>query len=384
MIMNLSNKINSFIGSHSTDIFLAILFISTVGCILQISGTSWDVTSHLLNRPETFFTPSHTLLYSGVGLLVISAAISLYLLLNNKQIRANSYITAFKLLIIGSILSLVAGPSDYLWHQTFGIDGLLSPTHLTLITGMLINSIGVVLGLSRIIIHLPTARQQKLSSAALIPAFAAMWLTIIWFVYMFSLPLSKGPHFNFNLNPVFESIIAVILLPLLGSMVFVTTSRTFRKFGAASGVMAIVIGINSMTNIIPSNQFISFLPWYLMLMIPAVISDLVLNNISITKKIDIQRSVIIAGALIGSSFYIFGYPMLPMTFAEPISYTFHSIGDILVNFIRTLPLVFAITLAPAVAMGIAGAVLSTKKIETPQINISGSEDMNKNKVAEIR
>ncbi len=384
MIMILSKKINSFIGSHSTDIFLAILFISTVGCMLQISGTSWDVTSHLLNRPETFFTPSHTLLYSGVGLLVASAAISLYLLLNNKQVRGNSYITAFKLLIIGSTLSLVAGPSDYLWHQKFGIDGLLSPTHLTLITGMLINSIGVVLGLSRITIHLPTARQQKLSSAALIPAFAAMWLTIIWFVYMFSLPLSKGPHFNFNLNPVFESIIAVILLPLLGSMVFVTTSRTFRKFGAASGVMAIVIGVNSMTNIIPSNQFISFLLWYLMLMIPAVISDLVLNNISITKKIDIQRSVIIAGALIGSSFYIFGYPMLPMTFAEPISYTFHSISDILVNFIRTLPLVFAITLAPAVAMGIAGAVLSTKKIETPQINISGSKDMNKNKVAEIK
>ena len=62
--------------------------------------------------------------------------------------------------------------------------------------------------------------------------------------------------------------------------------------------------------------------------------------------------------------------MLPMTFAEPISYTFHSISDILVNFIRTLPLVFAITLAPAVAMGITGAVLSTKKIETPQVNSS--------------
>jgi len=276
------------------------------------------------------------------------------------------------LIIIGSTLSLVAGPSDYLWHQTFGIDGLLSPTHLTLITGMLINSIGVVLGLSRIIIHLPTARQQKLSSSVLIPALAAMWLTIIWFVYMFSLPLSKGQHFNFNLNPIFESIIAVILLPLLGSMVFVTTSRTFCKFGAASGVMAIMIGINSMTNIIPSNQFISFLPWYLMLMIPAVISDLVLNNISITNKIGIQRSVIIAGALIGSSFYIIGYPMLPMTFAEPLSYTFHSIGDILVNFIRTLPLVITLTLATAMAIGIAGAVLSTKKIETPQINISGS------------
>ena len=164
---------------------------------------------------------------------------------------------------------------------------------------MLINSVGVVLGLSRITVHLPITRQQKLSTATLIPAFATMWLTIIWFVYMFSLPLSKGPHFNFNLNPIFESIIAVILLPLLGSMVFITISRTFCKFGAASGVMAIMIGINSMTNIIPSNQFISFLPWYLMLSIPAVISDLILNKPSISNRINTQRSMIIAGAIIG-------------------------------------------------------------------------------------
>jgi ascorbate-specific PTS system EIIC-type component UlaA len=81
--------------------------------------------SHLLGRPETFFTPPHTMLYTGVALLIIFATIGAYLLRkNNKEIRTESFSTALGLLIIGSAVSLVAGPSDYLWHQKFGVDGL--------------------------------------------------------------------------------------------------------------------------------------------------------------------------------------------------------------------------------------------------------------------
>jgi hypothetical protein len=65
-------------------------------------------------------------------------------------------------------------------------------------------------------------------------------------------------------------------------------------------------------------------------------------------------------------FYIIGYPMLPIIFAEPLSYTFHSMNDILTNFIRTLPLVLVFTAVPGVAMGITGAIISTKKIKVPQ------------------
>ena len=83
----------------------------------------------------------------------------------------------------------------------------------------------------------------------------------------------------------------------------------------------------------------------------------------------IEKSVIISGAIIGSIFYILGYPMLPITFAEPLSYTFHSMSDILPNFIRTLPLVLLFTAVPGVAMGITGAIISTKRIRVPQADI---------------
>jgi hypothetical protein len=318
------------------------------------------------------------MLYTGVGLLIIAAAISAHLLRkNDEQIRTKAFSTAFKLLIIGSAVSVIAGPSDYLWHQIFGVDGLLSPTHLILVTGMLINSIAVTLGLARIIVHLTIQKHKRVIKTAMIPAFAAMWLTIIWYIYMFALPLSNGQHFNFNLNPIYESIIAIIAIPAIDSMVFITASRAIGRFGGATAVTALLLVMNSFANILPSNQLLPFLPWYLMLIIPAVFADLILNRsiiITRSKKLPkAERSVIISGAIIGSLFYIIGYPMLPMTFAEPLSYTFHSMNDIFINFVRTLPSVLVFIAVPGVAMGITGAIVSVKKIKVPMTkNISSN------------
>ena len=45
---------------YEMNITIAILIIGTAGSFLQIGGTSWDITSHIMQEPETFFTPSHT------------------------------------------------------------------------------------------------------------------------------------------------------------------------------------------------------------------------------------------------------------------------------------------------------------------------------------
>ena len=62
--------------------------------------------------------------------------------------------------------------------------------------------------------------------------------------------------------------------------------------------------------------------------------------------------------------------MLPITFAEPLSYTFHSMNDILVNFVKTLPLVLVFTAIPGMAMGVTGAFISIKKIKVPHMDIA--------------
>lgn len=358
--------------NNPMDLSVVLLIVATAGSVLQIGGTSWDITSHLLQLPETFFTPSHTLLYAGIGLLAVSSVIALHLLYKNKEMRKLPLAISFKLLAIGSAISLVAGPSDYLWHEAFGIDGLLSPTHLTLITGMLINSIAVVLGLSRINVNLRSMAQKKMVKACLFPAFAAMWFTMIWYTYAFALPFSEGEHFNFNLHPIAESAIAVVALPLISAMVFVTASKTLGGYGA-SAVAAILVGLVAVTNIVPSNQLMPFLPGYLSLVVIAIGADLVSNKSSSaaaalqlkSRIIGTGKSTLIAGAMVGSIFYMLGYPMLPTTFAVFMGYhDFDPVYDILPIFVNTLPAVLPFTIIAGAIMGMLGAVISEKIIQS--------------------
>src|SRR5918996_2884314 len=238
------NNNDHFLRSNAINVSLAAVIIATAGAFLQIGGTSWDVTSHLLLQPETFFTPSHTVLYTGIGLLTITAGIGGAFLIKNKDLETKSFFTSFKLFIIGSAISLVAGPSDFIWHETFGVDGLLSPPHLTLITGMLINAVATILGLARIDVHITSPSRQKLIKATMIPAFAALWFTTTWYVYMFSLPFSNGENFQFNLNPLIASLIAIVTLSILSSIIFLTASKCIGRFGAGTIVSALVVGIN--------------------------------------------------------------------------------------------------------------------------------------------
>lgn len=362
-----------FSKKHNMTAIITMLIIATCGSFLQIAGTSWDVTSHIMQEPETFFTPSHTVLYVGVGLLTIAAGTSGFLLIRNNELRGRSFTTPMKLLIIGSTISLVAGPSDFLWHETFGVDGLLSPPHLALITGMLINAVATVVGLARIGVHVTSPSRQRLIKAAMVPAFAALWFTTTWYVYMFSLPFSDGENFQFNLNPTIASLIAIVTLPLLSSIVFLTASKSIGRFGAGTIVSALVVGTNIFANIVPSQgMMISILPWYFIIAIlPALIADIILNNATIKSKLGLRASELIAGILVSSVFYIFNYPMLTWAFAIPLDMPIanlqgmQAVASLTSNFLSTLPAMLSITMVPAALMGLLGALFVSKKITIP-------------------
>jgi hypothetical protein len=362
-----------FSVKHEMNIIVTILITATCGSFLQISGTSWDVTSHIMQEPETFFTPSHTVLYTGVGLLTLAAGLGVVLLFRNKQLRGKPLATPFKLLILGSAVCLVAGPSDFLWHERFGVDGLLSPPHLALITGMLINAVATVVGLARISGHISSIPKERLIRIAMVPAFAALWFTTTWYVYMFSLPFSDGENFQFNLNPSLAAIIAIIALPLLSSIIFLIAYKIIGRFGAATSVAVLVVGVNIFANIIPSQGLmISILPWYsISAILPALIADIILNNSVAKTKLGLRGSELIAGLLIGSTFYIFNYPMLTWAFAIPLGMSLANLQGMLAvasltpSFLSTLSTVLAITFIPAALMGLSGAFLISRLIDGP-------------------
>ena len=355
---------------RATKLALLLLTIATAGAFLQIGGTSWDVTSHIMKEPETFFTPSHAVLYTGIGLLTLAAGIGGFVLIRSKEIRRKSFATGFKLLIIGSMVSLAAGPSDFLWHESFGVDGLLSPPHLALITGMLINSIAVVLGLARIRYTGLTPSKEKIVRLAMIPAFAALWFTMIWYVYMFSLPFSNGEDFKFNPNPNVAALIATISLPFLSSILFLTASKAIGWPGGATSVAVLIVGLNSFANVIPTvPSMISFLPWYLIIAIfPALIADLVLKFLPMKSNVSIKKSEIITGAIIGCVFYMFSYPMITWVFSIPLGMNYvgmegiEAINNLTSDFKNSFVSILALTMIPGALMGILGAFVASDKI----------------------
>lgn len=74
-----------------------------------------------------------------------------------------------------------------------------------------------------------------------------------------------------------------------------------------------------------------------------------------------NKNTILSGAIIGSVFYIIGYPMLIWTFAEPLVVTpFDSMTQVLPNFLNTLSVVLTFTLGAGAVMGILGAWISPK------------------------
>jgi hypothetical protein len=343
-------------------LLVTALLVATAGGILQIGGASWDITSHILRQPETFFTPSHAVLYTGAALTTIAAIIAVLALLKNREeIRTRSFYTAFKLLIIGAIIQLISGPSDFMWHSVFGVDGLMSPPHLALATGILINAVAAVVGLARILPNLQSKRNQKIARTALVPAFAALWFSAIWYIFMFVLPLSNGQHFQFNPNPAAAVVIATISLPFVSAMIFLISSKTIGRLGAATAVAGVVISMNVLANIFPAYQSLGgFLPWQLLVVIPVTIgADIALY------RAGPRMGVIIAGALLGITFYIFNYPMLPMAFAELLNQPNASINDILPSMYSTLFQVIILTAIPSMLSGIVGATTASKKIQMP-------------------
>lgn len=351
-----------FLYYSDLEVSLFILIVSTLGSFMQISGASWDITSHLLNQPDSFFTPSHAMLYTGIGLIAISAGVGSYLLRRKKIKQYNSISRSFKLLLIGSFLSLIAGPLDYLWHQSFGLDGLLSPTHMTLATGMLINSIAVFIGLYGVMNNI--SRWKNLAKIFLIPCLSSLWLTSIWYVFILVLPFSESEFFNFNLDTYSATLIASIFLPLINSIMFLCSAKVFTNiFGYTSIIIALLVLVNTFSTILPTGNILSsIIPWYFVSILGAsLLADIILNSnfIRVNSK-QFKNNKLIASSIIGSIFYFFNYPMIVWTYGTFLNVNLGSLNAVLPTFLNTIVTVTFITVPVGTVMGLIGYLIFSK------------------------
>lgn len=302
-ILNLNRELSPWLSSSPS--LLWIYFLVALGIALQVGAANWDIIWHGIVNVESFFTPPHTVLYSGVSLALIATVIGVVVSIKQKISSKNifsiyrSIPNPLKLIVLGCLLEVFSGLFDNWWHTNFGFDGLLSPPHLILISGMLISIIGALIGT-----HFFDSNKKFRIMAEMI-CFGILWMISINFVYMFTLPFSNGQYFDFNPSPTAALILGSTLPSIFTAIIFYSLQNIRFPF-RMTVVTATLMIIHSSATITSNNYFINLLPLYLLnILIPLsldIISIFTLSNKNVSVKSKNHKRIIFSVAI--SFFFI--------------------------------------------------------------------------------
>lgn len=324
-------------------------FIIVIGLIISFSGGSWDITFHILSQPESFFSYPHTLVY--VGILIV---ISIFFINFKKNIISSENPTGRKdnfIILIGAGLILAAGPFDFSWHLMFGLDGLLSPPHITLLTGWLLVGLGNLRIINRLVdlkierndshkgnslgIREPTHNNQyhpkhthphqhshqhvqpakdstnnyekfdtvnhppnldkkgmSLLRFQLFLNLSFILMILSGFIYFFSLPFSETQYYNYNPDSLIAFFVYSLGFPLMLSCFFIRILKNYPAFEE----MVLLVGsfyvvIMLLTQIL-SNPFLFYYSWYYILNIIPFVVIYILNKMQVKKR-TIKRNTLV-------------------------------------------------------------------------------------------
>jgi hypothetical protein len=389
-------------NSIKTDPAIPLLIIS-LGILLTASSGSWDITNHLLNRPETFFSPPHAGLYSGVVLVLFGSLMTYRYHRHSSKISdiiksKKSLPTYLRLVIVGIVMLISAGPLDFAWHTAFGLDGLLSPPHAVLTMGMVLCSIGAFLGLitknnyyqgrmrtktnmktmtnddNYFIVGIKnrsrndtTARTKRLLLYIII-AITAIWITVSGIIHMVSLPFSDTDFFKFNPNPLFAGLIATLCFPFLVSFILFTSWEITKKFGMLSASGMVFIFINLVTTILPNENLVPMIPFYLLNVIPIILIDILLSlpALGISSPILLSQTrkkivKMLAGIVLGLTFFMLYFPLITHTYNE-VSINPQPVWPSVTAsiYFEIIDEMFPLLVVSSIAAGILGVVVSSK------------------------
>lgn len=383
----------------------------SLGVLLSASSGSWDITNHLLNKPETFFSPPHAGIYIGVAIVLSGSVMVLSRYYRSSSIISNNdhYINKLidlplpmKLVTIGVVMLVSAGPFDFAWHSAFGLDGLLSPSHSVLTIGMAVSSIGALLGMlssnndqnnndnnnksrkfntsittsssftSSSIVDSTNNDDNNTSHAVspilIIIGIIPIWITVSGLIHMASLPFSDTEYFNFNPDPTLAAIIATLAFPFIVSFILfssfqlsVRSRRAKRMFGILSITGIVFIIINLTTAILTNEYLVPTIPFYILNIIPIVAVDILLSKLS-TPKTKIVNYV--AGAVIGSIFFTLYYPLITHTYNEVLSNS-QTVWPSLTSsiYFKMIDKIYPLMVIPAAVTGIVATIISSKLIQ---------------------
>ena len=167
--MTISQIIPDSFLSRQNEILFLVSIIAVLGTSSVLLGGIWDSVSHALKVPDHFWTIQHVTVYSGVTIVALSAAFGTIISLKNRKI-----IVGMTMLLIGSFMQLGGGYIDYNFHEIYGIDGLVTASHLTIEFGLLLTSLGGFLTISKF----GYSKTKKITPFSIVNVlFATTWIS---------------------------------------------------------------------------------------------------------------------------------------------------------------------------------------------------------------
>ncbi len=232
---------------------LAFDYLIAVLSAFFVAGVYLDGWAHQhIPTLETFFTPWHAALYGGFGLVAAALVVTAARNWLRGQALANVRPAGDDLSLLGVIIFMVGGVGDLIWHTLFGIEAnveaLLSPTHLILVTGMIL----IVTGPLRAAWH--RAGVEK-NWKALLPMVLSLTYTLSMFAFFtqyahpFGATYAAVPHepFNGNDNGIFYNQAVGILSILVQTAILMgLVLLAVRRWSLPFGSLALVLGVSTL------------------------------------------------------------------------------------------------------------------------------------------
>ena len=161
-----------------------IAVLAIFGTMLEIISLVWDSSSHITQDTDEFWRIHHIAVYSGAGMITISALIGLKFLI--KRHPNNKIRNGIKLIIIGTGVQLFSGYMDSISHYFYGIDGKISITHTF---GLEASLIPVAIGGFIILNQLDNDKTKKLIPFAIFTILAAIFPVVFDLVLLIAGPI---------------------------------------------------------------------------------------------------------------------------------------------------------------------------------------------------
>jgi hypothetical protein len=271
-------------------------FIVLVGWLL--SGGYLDAWAHRHFTFETFFTPWHAVLYSGMFSVLVFLAVNTLRNQAKGEPLTQALPDGYGLSLVGCMAFGVSGTIDMVWHLRFGIEkslaALVSPPHLLLMTSLALIVAGPLRAAWR--------RPVRVAPWTAIVS-AAMLLSMFTFFDQFDQPLVNAWSSVNVTKPVLDYVQQLGILGIMVQSALLTGTVLYllSRFKLPFGSIAVIAGVNGI--------FLGVLQTQFQLIPVAVIGGLLADFLVLWLKPGLERvTALRVGAFLGpvgvSSLYI--------------------------------------------------------------------------------